>query len=225
MSSGRRLAKLVLQGWVASALVLASYPADMPLRELDLLIEQREQAKQAAQVQRDRDAVLELVREHRGQATDEWQQQLTDAIFNESLAHDIDPLMVASIVARESSFRTRVVSSAGAIGLMQLRSWVAEDVAVRRGVEWNGIETLHAPDLNVRLGILYYQELVDRFEGDQVMALTAYNYGPTRVSRQVHRGTYKGSNYADRILDLYTELNQRRTGPDAADSGTLLASL
>jgi hypothetical protein len=38
------------------------------------------------------------------------------------------------------------------------------------------------------------------------MALTAYNYGPTRVDRQLRRGLYSGSDYADRIIELYSEL-------------------
>ena len=110
-----------------------------------------------------------------------------------------------------SSGCSRIVSRAGAVGLMQLRPFVAEDLAARRNIEWNGIETLHEPDLNVRLGILYLKELMGRFEGDIQKALTAYNYGPTRVSRQLRRGTYAGSDYADRVIGLYDRLIEERT--------------
>ncbi len=157
----------------------------------------------------DRDAILELVRRHRSAATDDWKQVLADAIYAEATAAEVDPLMVASIVARESSFKSRAVSGAGAVGLMQLRPWVAKDVAQGADVAWRGLETLHDPELNLRLGILYYKQLVDRFDGDPYKALTAYNYGPTRVSRSVRQGTYQGSDYANRILSLYDELSAR----------------
>ena len=74
------------------------------------------------------------------------------------------------------------------------------------GVEWNGVETLHRPDRNVRLGALYYRELLERFDGDHERALTAYNYGPTRVRRQIANGTYRGSSYARRVLELYSAI-------------------
>jgi soluble lytic murein transglycosylase len=159
----------------------------------------------------ERHTILTMVREHRRTVEDGSRRELADTIYEEARAENVDPLMIASIVARESSFRHRVVSRAGAVGLMQLRPWVARDLAQRSDIEWAGVETLHNPDVNVRLGILYYKELVERFDGDERMALTAYNYGPSRVSRQVRRGTYRGSRYADRIIQLYEELNAQRT--------------
>ena len=159
----------------------------------------------------ERVAILDLVRQHRSGASDAVRESLVDAIYDESLDADVDPLLVASIVARESSFRARVVSHKGAVGLMQLRPFVARDVSERSGVSWTGVETLHSPELNVRLGVRYYKELVDRFDGDASTALTAYNSGPTRVARQLRAGTYRDSSYARDILDLYSRL---RGAPD-----------
>ena len=158
----------------------------------------------------DRATILAIVREHRHRAPEDWLNTLADVIYRESVEAAVDPLLVTSIVAKESSFRSRAVSHAGAVGLMQLRPWVARDVAQRSDLEWTGRETLHSPTLNVRLGILYYKELMERFEGDATMALTAYNYGPTRVRRQMSKGVYSGSSYADGILGLYDELTVRR---------------
>ena len=73
-------------------------------------------------------------------------------------------------------------------------------------VEWNGRETLHSPHLNVRLGVRYYKELVDRF-GDEHVALTAYCFGPSRVSMQLRAGTFDGSRYARDILAHYRQLH------------------
>ena len=151
-------------------------------------------------------AILNVVREHRRTATEEWRRTLADAIYDESMRAEVDPLLVASIVAKESSFSSRAVSRTGAVGLMQLRPWVAQDVAGRANLEWSGLETLHSPQLNVRLGIRYYKELMERFDGDAQTALTAYNFGPTRVSRQLREGSYHGSRYAQEILAMYEEL-------------------
>ena len=118
--------------------------------------------------------------------------------------------MVASIVAKESSFKSQIVSPAGAIGLMQLRAFVAEDVARREGIPWKGRETLHTPDLNVRLGILYFKDLLHSFDGDQAKALTAYNLGPTRVHQELREGNFIASRYARRVMDLYEQLDRQR---------------
>jgi hypothetical protein len=147
------------------------------------------------------ESILKMVQAHRRTARADWQLRLAEAIFTESLAAGVDPFMVASIVATESSFKSRVVSSAGAVGLMQLRPFVAKDLARRHNVEWHGRETLHSPEFNLRLGILYYKELIARFDGDEQLALAAYNMGPTRVSRQLRRGTFAGSTYATTILE------------------------
>lgn len=158
----------------------------------------------------DRDRILTMVREHRRRASDSWREHLTDAIYQEAVSAEVDPLLVASIVATESSFKSRVVSRAGAVGLMQLRPFVARDVADRNDVEWSGLETLHSPRLNVRLGIVYYKELVQRFDGDATLALAAYNRGPSRVSGQLRNGTYRAGSYAETVLRLYASLDRDR---------------
>jgi len=152
--------------------------------------------------------VMDIVREYRPTAAAGWHRTLANAIIEESRAEELDPLLAVAIIAKESSFRSQVVSHAGAIGLMQLRPWVAEDLALRTDVEWDGEQTLRIPNLNVRLGLRYYTELLDRF-GDEHVALTAYCFGPSRVSRQIRTGTYQGSRYARDILDHYERLNER----------------
>lgn len=160
-------------------------------------------AVQQVKITEDRSTVVSMVRRHRPTADDDWCHTLADAIYDESIAASIDPLLVASIVAVESSFQSGVVSKVGAVGLMQLRPFVAEAVADRISVEWKGTATLREPHINVRLGVEYYRALLVRFDGDRHVALTAYNYGPTRVSSWIRAGTYDGSEYATRVLTTY----------------------
>jgi len=151
-------------------------------------------------------AIRSLVKEHRNAAA----ARLAGVIHQEARSAGIDPLMVAAIVAQESSFRATVVSRSGAVGLMQLRPFVARDIADRIDLEWGGTPTLHQPESNLRLGIQYYSELVERFDGDVHLALVAYNRGPTRLSRQLRSGMTITSRYADRILGLYKDLDAQR---------------
>jgi soluble lytic murein transglycosylase len=160
-----------------------------------------------------RDSVVSMVRRHRPTVNEDWCHTLADAIYDESIAASVDPLLVASIVAVESSFQSEVVSTMGAVGLMQLRPFVAEAVADRISVEWKGTATLHEPHMNVRLGVEYYRALLIRFDGDRRVALTAFNHGPTRVSRWIRAGTFGGSEYATRVLTTYEGVRrvQRRS--------------
>ena len=209
-----RLAVAGISGLLLALTIWTSVPvAESQVTPLPQPLQQREPPPSIEQVDLakpepvERKTILKMVRKYRQTADERWHQTLTDAIYREAMAVEVDPLMVASIVASESSFQAEVVSHAGAVGLMQLRPWVAEDVARRSNVEWRGTETLHSPDLNVRLGALYFKELVERFDGDEHTALAAYNRGPTRVSRQLRTGTFRGCPYADRILARYESLN------------------
>ncbi len=159
----------------------------------------------------EREMILAMARDYRQSSSSTWLEHVTDAIYDESLRANVDPLLVAAIIATESSFRDRAVSASGAVGLMQLRPFVADDVAERLDFEWSTPHSLSSPAINVRLGIQYYKELMDRFEGDTAKALTAYNYGPTMVSRQVRQGTYVHSAYAVSILSMYERLGVARS--------------
>lgn len=170
-------------------------------------VDSGEAAGSATDDRGERDTILELVREHRRAIDEPSLRHLADTIYAESVDAAVDPLLIAAIVAKESSFDSAVVSHAGAVGLMQLRPFVARDVADRLELEWAGRQTLNSPTLNLRLGIHYYKALVERFEGDADKALTAYNRGPTRVRSELRAGTYSGSRYAREVLRLYRSLS------------------
>ena len=166
------------------------------------------ECEEAARAEAERESIRSLIARHRVGGA-ERQAELTALVQREAHAVGLDPLMVAAVIARESSFRTAVVSSAGAVGLMQLRPWVAQDLAYRNDLDWHGVESLHEPHTNVRLGVLFLGELIDRFDGDTRTALAAYHRGPTRVSRQMRAGTFGASRYADDVLELQAYMAAR----------------
>jgi soluble lytic murein transglycosylase-like protein len=117
----------------------------------------------------------------------------------------VDPLMVLAVIQVESRFDPNAVSDQGAIGLMQLQSATARDLAMDLGVEWTGDELLLNPELNVELGCAYLRRLMDRF-GDQDAALAAYCSGPTLVEARRDANGRIPLAYSDRVWDVLTAL-------------------
>ena len=87
-----------------------------------------------------------------------------------------------AIARRESAFFPEARSPVGARGLMQIMPATGRQVASSLGRPHSGSD-LYQVDHNVLLGSAYYRQLLDRFDGNRVFALTAYNAGPHRVDR------------------------------------------
>ncbi len=92
-------------------------------------------------------------------------------------ANGVDTALVASVIMNESKFREDVHSHRGAVGLMQIMPDTAEWIAGRMGDDDFTIEKLHDPETNIRYGVWYLAELEREFEGNEVLALAAYNAG------------------------------------------------
>jgi soluble lytic murein transglycosylase-like protein len=120
----------------------------------------------------------------------------------------LEPLFVLAIITQESRFKPRAVGPAGSIGLMQLRPFVAKDVARRHGLRFGGRATLFDPGANVRLGTIFLSELIDRF-GDPSHAIAAYNAGPTRVGRLLDRGRRPPQRFVNKVRAHYETLRER----------------
>ena len=112
---------------------------------------------------------------------------LAEVIYDEAVRYNHDPKVILALIGIESSFQNSSVSARGAKGLMQIMPYVAEAVAQDLKIEWRGDQTLFDPFLNIRMGIYYLKMLMDDFQ-DLVLALTAYNYGPTYIRSFLDRG-------------------------------------
>lgn len=96
--------------------------------------------------------------------------------------YSIDSSLVAALIWTESHFRPHAVSSAGAIGLMQIMPATGEWIAGKLNVEAFTATNLNDPGTNIRFGAWYLGYLIDRF-GDIDTALIAYNAGPRNAER------------------------------------------
>ncbi|WP_254434828.1 lytic transglycosylase domain-containing protein [Magnetospirillum sp. UT-4] len=92
--------------------------------------------------------------------------------------------LVLALIRQESGFMTDVQSPVGARGLMQLMPATAKNVAKSIKVAFSP-KKLDEPDYNVRLGSAYLADMISDFEGSYVLALAAYNAGPSRARRWV----------------------------------------
>jgi soluble lytic murein transglycosylase len=110
--------------------------------------------------------------------------------------------LVLALIQVESSGYNFAVSPVGAMGLMQLMPATAEGVARRIGLCWEGPATLFDPVSNIRIGVLYLRELVDRY-GSVPTALAAYNWGPARIAERLRQGEPVPALYARRVLSVY----------------------
>ncbi len=99
--------------------------------------------------------------------------------------YDIDPYLVAAVARTESGFDPTAVSSAGAVGVMQLMPETAEWIV---GLDrWQGADdpVLTDPRDSIELGACYLAFLSDRFGDDKRAAVAAYNAGQGVVARWV----------------------------------------
>ena len=105
-----------------------------------------------------------------------------DSIRKHSAQHDLDPYLVAALIAQESTFDAGVRSVANAWGLMQLVPATGRRLArVARHRRFT-TASLTNPEINIRLGTLYFSQLVAQF-GGTYYALASYNAGESRVVR------------------------------------------
>ncbi len=105
-----------------------------------------------------------------------------ELVLREAQEHDLDPYLLAGLIRQESAFRPRVVSRAGAHGLMQLMPATAAWVAGREGIAWDE-RFLGVADVNVHVGATHFAALVRTYQGSEVAALAAYNAGGRPVRR------------------------------------------
>ncbi|MBN2694111.1 lytic transglycosylase domain-containing protein [bacterium] len=102
-----------------------------------------------------------------------------EAVDKYSKEFDVNPFLVLSIMETESIFHPEVVSSAGAIGLMQIMPQTGKKIAESLNVE---SYDLFNPDDNIRFGVYYISQLLKRFKNQIPFSSASYNGGPHNMS-------------------------------------------
>ena len=108
--------------------------------------------------------------------------QHEDIIRQQSREKGVDAALIAAVIYSESRFREQT-SRAGARGLMQITPATAEEIERMSGGTTFKLEDLAHPELNIRYGTYYLSQLLDRYHGNEVAALAAYNAGPGNADK------------------------------------------
>ena len=123
---------------------------------------------------------------------------------------DVDPLVLLAVIRQESRFQADALSSAGAVGLMQLMPRTAAETARKEKVPKPRKSDLIRPELNVRLGAAYLSRLVRGYGGDYFRAVAAYNAGESAVARWWEGARGDHATYLERISYRETRFYLRR---------------
>jgi len=109
--------------------------------------------------------------------------------------HELDPALLTAVVRAESGFDQNALSSAGAMGLMQLMPETARSLGVRDPYD---------PGQNIEGGATLLRSMIDRYSGRLDLALAAYNAGPGAVDDYNGVPPYAETRrYVDSILADY----------------------
>ena len=108
--------------------------------------------------------------------------------------YNVDPRLVSAVAETESNGNQDVVSSAGAVGVMQLMPSTAASLGVNP----------YDKAQNIEGGTKYLRQMLDTFNGDVQKAVAAYNAGPGAVQKYGGTPPYKETqNYVNKVMDIY----------------------
>jgi len=121
--------------------------------------------------------------------------EIAQIVNNAAEKYGVDKRLVNALIKQESGFNPKATSKAGAMGLMQLMPATAKSL---------GVTDAYNPEQNVEAGVKYLKGLLDKYNGNVILALAAYNAGPGNVAKYNGIPPFKETqNYVKSILANY----------------------
>ncbi|MFO7152688.1 MAG: lytic transglycosylase domain-containing protein [Bacillota bacterium] len=125
--------------------------------------------------------------------------KVKELIEQAARAAGLDANLAFAVAKAESNFRQSAVSSKGAVGIMQLMPMTAASL----GVNPYDIEE------NVLGGVVYLKKLLERYGGDVVRALAAYNAGPSNVDKYGGIPPFRETQeYVEKVMRYYRNMKK-----------------
>jgi soluble lytic murein transglycosylase-like protein len=118
--------------------------------------------------------------------------QVDELVTQAGEESSVSPDLLRAVMREESAFRPCAVSGKGAMGLMQLMQGTASDLGVGNAFD---------PRENVTAGAKFLKQLINLYNGDLTLALSAYNAGPGKVDQSFGIPPIPETiNYVNRVL-------------------------
>lgn len=108
--------------------------------------------------------------------------EFSDHIKTFSEENGLDAALTAALIKAESGFDKNAVSSAGAMGLMQITEPTALFCSKNMPLDLSGKPDIFDPQKNIAMGAWYLKRLLDKYR-DESCALAAYNAGEGNVDK------------------------------------------
>lgn len=152
-----------------------------------------------------------------------------EEVINNARSDAVDTAWAYAVIRQESSFRPDARSPVGALGLMQIMPATGRQIAQELRDASADHPALLQPDINLRYGIRYLRQILERLQNNPMLATAAYNAGPNKVAQWLptrdampadvwaetipYRET---RSYVQRVME-YAAIYQRRLGAQSPE--------
>ena len=150
-----------------------------------------------------------------------YKQDYSEYVTKYAEENKIDPMWIYAIIKVESNFNSNATSGSGAKGLMQLMDNTASDIAKELKIEKFEPNMLYNPEINIMIGVRYFDNLLSKYNENYYLAIAAYNGGIGNVDSWLEKGIinkdgsnienipYKETNmYVRKTVKAYTIYNE-----------------
>lgn len=114
----------------------------------------------------------------------------SDIIYEVSHKHETDPYLVLALIKAESNFVSDAQSIKDAVGLMQITEPTAQWIAEKTDFVQYSFDRVKNPEVNIAMGTWYLSYLTKLYDGNEKLALCAYNAGRGNVDKWLENASY-----------------------------------
>ena len=205
------VAGLITMGWIA---ILNDHKIQQYNTVMTLIKNEKEIISHAlGELKKKYTIVTALDTFSHGKLRDDIKWTLAELVYRNSKTYGYDPLLVLAVIHVESLFDPRAKGQfrdgnySGALGLMQLKTETARQVANALGIPFKSKDDLFIPEVNIPLGIAYLTQQISHFKSLK-LGILAYNQGPGVIVSSLKDRRPLSIRYYNKVLKSYFSLKK-----------------